>query len=366
MATPGLIAFGAISQRPASDRLDEIRTLLQQQPSLASICHTLQGLKSLWKTLVNQDPRLESVNGLATATQLSEWITGTISSKDLQDNGNLAQIPLTILAQISQYVVYLRQGEESHEAIIESVALGGGVQGFWVGLLSALVVASAETENDLGSLAATSVRLAFCVGAYVDLECHLRGRNSQTKILAVRWRESTTLDDVENLIKKYSDVSGNPTKVEGAITDTSLDVYRRQIRRERCYDNHYQHRYQASLRGFFTFEYLSYGRWRLDTVSFYDRSQYFRENTERLQTCIHPKSQGEASREVQHRCVATHRRQGCEVGPRLHTFRTGRLVFRYLNSCQCSETGKAKYFCPLDWPGCDTKFSNQDNTGGQG
>jgi hypothetical protein len=222
MATPGLIAFGAISQRPASDRLDEIRTVLQQQPSLASTCHTLQGLKSLWKTLVNQDPCLESVNGLVTATQLSEWITGTISSKELQDNGQLTQMPLATLAHISQYVAYLRQREESHEAIIESVALEGGVQGFCIGLLSTLAVASAETEHDLGSLAATSVRLAFCVGAYVDLDCRRRGQHSQTTTLAVRWKAPTTLEDVENLVDKYSDVSHDLTSTRGSLLLTSV------------------------------------------------------------------------------------------------------------------------------------------------
>jgi hypothetical protein len=217
MATPGLIAFGAISQRPASDRLDEIRTVLQQQPSLASICHTLQGLKSLWKTLVNQDPALEGVNGLVTATQLSEWITGTISSKELQDNGSLTRMPLTILAHISQYIAYIRQAEESHEAIIESVALGGGVQGFCIGLLSALAVASAETENDIGSLAATSVRLAFCVGAYFDLDCLRHGQNSQTTSIAVHWKAPTTLEDVENLVGKYPNVSHDRTSTRESI-----------------------------------------------------------------------------------------------------------------------------------------------------
>jgi malonyl CoA-acyl carrier protein transacylase len=222
MATPGLIAFGAISQRPTSDHLDEIRTVLQQQPSLASTCHTLHGLQSLWKTLVKQDSRLESVNGLVTATQLSNWITGAISSKELQDNGNLTQIPLTILAHISQYVAYLRQGGESHEAIIESVALGGGVQGFSIGLLSALAVASAKTEHDIGSLAATSVRLAFCVGAYIELDCRRRHQQSQTTTLAVCWKAPTTLEDVETLVKKYSDVSHDPTSTRGSLLLTSV------------------------------------------------------------------------------------------------------------------------------------------------
>ncbi|CAO2655483.1 Nn.00g105470.m01.CDS01 [Neocucurbitaria sp. VM-36] len=226
MATPGLIAFGAISQRPTSERLDEIRAVLQQQPSLTSTCHTLQGLKSLWKTLVNQDPCLESLNGLVTATQLSDWITGSISSKELQDNGNVMQIPLTTLAHISQYVAYLRQGEESHEDIVESVALGGGVQGLCVGLLSALAVASAATEHDLGIMTATSVRLAFCVGAYVDLDCRRRGQHSQTTTLAVRWKAPTTLDDVEELVDNYSDtyIAVRRDARDATIVTTSTEI----------------------------------------------------------------------------------------------------------------------------------------------
>lgn len=210
MTTPGLISFGTVSQRPAPDQLDEVRTLLQQQSYLAPICHTLQGLKKLWETLISQNASLESINGPYTATQLSEWITGAISSKQLENNGSLLQMPLTILVHIAQYIVYLRHGEESHEAIIDSTALGG-VQGFGIGILSALAIASAKTENDLGRLGATSIKFAFCIGAYVDLDYRRRcGQNGRTRTLSVRWKTPTTFADVETLVNKHSEVSKQP------------------------------------------------------------------------------------------------------------------------------------------------------------
>ena len=169
----------------------------------------IQELPSLWKALSNQDPSLHSIAGEAAADQFAQWINGTGTAQIVDDKGNVARMPLTTIAHIAQYISYLRQCGKpiDHESIIKSVAVGGGIQGFCIGLLSALAVASGKTEDDVGNFAAFSVRLAFCVGAYVDLDQHRNGGDSKASTLAVRWKAPTTLEDIQRLLSRYPDVS---------------------------------------------------------------------------------------------------------------------------------------------------------------
>ncbi|CAD6593414.1 MAG: hypothetical protein ASARMPRED_007502 [Alectoria sarmentosa] len=187
MALPSLIAFGALAPWPASDRLDQLRNALQQQNSSRPIVKAIQELPSLWKALSNQDPSLHSIAGEAAADQFAQWINGTGTAQIVDDKGNVARMPLTTIAHIAQYISYLRQCGKpiDHESIIK--------------------MASGKTEDDVGNFAAFSVRLAFCVGAYVDLDQHRNGGDSKASTLAVRWKAPTTLEDIQRLLSRYPD-----------------------------------------------------------------------------------------------------------------------------------------------------------------
>lgn len=209
MALPSLIAFGALAPWPPLDRLDQLRNTLQHEDSLKPIVKAIQELPLLWKDLSNQDPNLHSIAGAAAADQLAQWISGAGTIQIVDDKGNVTKMPVTTIAQIVQYISYLRQcdGPLAHQSIKRSVAVGGGIQGFCIGLLSALAVASGTTEDDVGHFAAISVRLAFCVGAYVDLDQHCNGGDSKASNLAVRWKAPTTLEDIQRLLSRHRDVS---------------------------------------------------------------------------------------------------------------------------------------------------------------
>lgn len=209
MALPSLIAFGALAPWPASDRLDQLRNALQNHNSLKPITKAIQQLPLLWKALSAQDQSLHSIAGEAAADQLAQWINGAGTIQIVDDKGNVTRMPLTTIAQIVQYISYLRQFDEPlrHESIIKSAAVSGGIQGFCIGLLSALTVASGKTEDDVGNFAAMSVRLAFCVGAYVDLDRHRNGGDSKASTLAVRWKTPTTLEDIQRLLSRHLNVS---------------------------------------------------------------------------------------------------------------------------------------------------------------
>lgn len=209
MSLPSLIAFGALAPLPASDRLDQLRNALQHQKCLKPIVKIFQELPLLWRALSNQDPSLNSIAGEAAADHLAQWINGAGVAQIVEDKGNVTRMPLTTIAQIADYISYLRQCDEplGHQSVMKSVAAGGGIQGFCIGLLSALAVASGKTEDDVGRFAADSVRLAFCVGAFVDLDRHRNGGDCKASTLAVRWKSPTMLEDIQHLLSRHPDVS---------------------------------------------------------------------------------------------------------------------------------------------------------------
>lgn len=209
MALPSLIAFGAVSPWPGAEKLGLLRDALMQLEALKPVIKALEELPSLWTELSKRDHSLNSIPGEAAAEHLAQWAAGKRSPELVEEKGNTMRMSLTITAQIMYYVRYLHQHDEPlhHESLLERAAACGGVQGFCIGLLNALAVASAKTEAEVGEFAAVSVRLAFCIGAYVDLD---RSRNegaSKASTLAVRWKTPMTLEDIQNLLSKHPDVS---------------------------------------------------------------------------------------------------------------------------------------------------------------
>lgn len=210
MSLPSLVSFGALAPLPAPEKLHQLRYSLLQQQSLKPIVQAVNELPQLWKSLLNEDPSLNSIAGEAAANQLSQWVEG--SAQIAKDKGNMIRMPVTIIGQIAQYITYLCQSDEpiEHESIIRSVAVGGGIQGLCIGLLSALAVASSKTDQDVGHFAAVSVLLAFCVGAYIDLDEHRGHDGAKTSTLAVRWRTPILLDDIQRIVGRHQNVSFFP------------------------------------------------------------------------------------------------------------------------------------------------------------
>ena len=208
-AVPSLIAFGSLAPWPAPDRLQQLRNALRQQASLRPVIEAICDLSSLWRALETREPSLNAVGGKVAAENLVEWITGVNGVQIGNEKRNIMTIPMTIIAQIVQYFSYLQQSDriKSHSSILESVAAGGGIQGFCAGLLSALAVASGKTEEEVGKFAATSVRLAFCIGAYIDLEQGKNGGDLKASTIAVRWKMPTTLESIQRVLLNHPDVS---------------------------------------------------------------------------------------------------------------------------------------------------------------
>ncbi|GAP87780.1 putative thiolase-like protein [Rosellinia necatrix] len=234
---PSLLVFGPQNGFPSEEVLEDLRRELISNPYLSALTKAVAELSQLWRALVDFDENLLEVSGADYLDQLAHWVQEGGSFPHLQGcPPNLYALAVTFLLQISQYARYLRHlGSASHSQLLQSVG-DAGIQGFCVGFITAIVVASSRTEADIGRAAAVGLRLAVCIGAYVDLDA-IRSRDaSGTSCVAVRWGESSPArkDDVDAIVRSYPDAYISTTNDKTCVTVTlgtsQLDDFKQEIR----------------------------------------------------------------------------------------------------------------------------------------
>ena len=202
-----LIVFGPQTSCPPKDFLAEIRKYLLSEPRLGTFLEALKNLPSLWDRLVRHDQSLKAVPGRETLERLGDWIQHGGLPDETNAESNLFGMPLTIIIHIVQYFHYL-DGNISHTKLMEDVSTAG-VQGFCLGLLSAVAVGCARQEAEVNALAAVALRLAVCIGAYIDLQRAYTADSFDTVSLAVRWKSTTSHNLLLEVLQTYPEVSNS-------------------------------------------------------------------------------------------------------------------------------------------------------------
>ena len=222
-AFPSLLVFGPQTKLPSAEVLAELRKVLVENPQLAGLCEAVKGLPTLWQKLTESDPKLRHVPGAEYLGDLQRWIEHGVFPYpvDGPPPPNVYALPVTILLQIALYIRYLNRlgGRESHRLVLEGLK-AGGIQGFCIGFLTAIAVACAKTVEDIAALGAVSLRLALCVGAYVDQDGCFAEPPNKTACVAVRWRYGELENEgIATIIQAYPDVSEACISAEGSKTN---------------------------------------------------------------------------------------------------------------------------------------------------
>ncbi|KAF2972671.1 hypothetical protein GQX73_g957 [Xylaria multiplex] len=234
---PSLLVFGPQHGIPSKEALEDLRLELISNLQLSALKNAVTELPHLWEALIGFDQDLLQVPGDDYLRRLSQWVKdGDSFPHDKGNPPNFYALAVTVLFQISQYVRYLKHfGTNAHSRLLESVK-AAGVQGFCVGFISAIVVASSKTEADIGSAAAVGLRLAVCIGAYVDLNSVRTRGTGGASCVAIRWREGGALAriDLDEMLPSYSDayissVNDN-TCVTVTLRSVDLDAFKQEAR----------------------------------------------------------------------------------------------------------------------------------------
>ncbi|KAJ8128197.1 hypothetical protein O1611_g5440 [Lasiodiplodia mahajangana] len=205
---PSLLVFGPQTGFPSEETLEDLRQELISNPLLSALREQVAGLPQLWEAIVDLDGDLSELPGANYLGQLRQWAEEGGSFPHHQDPPlNLYALAVTFLLQICQYARYIRQlGDGSHSKVLESVR-AAGIQGFCIGFITAVAVASSKTEAEIGRAAASGLRLAMCIGAYVDLDTARTQDVGGASCVAVRWKESNAAgkSELDAIIDSYPD-----------------------------------------------------------------------------------------------------------------------------------------------------------------
>ncbi|KAL5354266.1 hypothetical protein ACLOAV_000354 [Pseudogymnoascus australis] len=201
MSSPSLFVFGPQTTWPSPEYLSQLRATLLLEPRLQELLSSIKGLQKLLQNLAQYDSQLVRIRGSEQVQKLQDWIDQGIFPFTSQVPPNIITMPLTIIIHLVQYTHYLENNPQglTHAQLLEAAQIGG-IQGFCIGLLSAITVGCAKTEHDLGKLGGVALRLAACIGAYVDMDSAIE---CGTSVIAVRWNSSGSQDLVTDALKAH-------------------------------------------------------------------------------------------------------------------------------------------------------------------
>jgi hypothetical protein len=210
---PSLLVFGPQTNLPSYEVLAELRQDLIDNPQMNGLLKAIRDLPNFWQTVTGFDPTLSQIQGTEHLGDLLQWIDNGVLPQHLKSLPNISALPLTVTMQVLLYIRYLNelQIENPHQKVLQHIQ-GGGIQGFCVGFLTALVVNCSENENDIAEVGATAIRLAVCVGAYVDQDSLLGDPPNQSSCIAVRWRTGFEETEVVEIMQSYCDVRRQSTQ----------------------------------------------------------------------------------------------------------------------------------------------------------
>lgn len=197
---PSLVVCGSQIGIPDAAYLSRLWSSLAHDAELVGLKRETEQIHDLWSLMVEQDARLERLSASSSIQSLTEWARSGDSTALLLALGtstvrNTQLAVLTVLAHILEYANYLNvhgpsldtgspEPEDGHGRLLQAVQ-DGGIQGLCIGMLSATAMACSRSKPELFRNGAIAVRLAVCIGAYIDLDS-METKHCMVSV-AVRW-----------------------------------------------------------------------------------------------------------------------------------------------------------------------------------
>lgn len=232
---PSLIVCGSQTIPPARETLDQLASYLTQSsnPELKAVREVILALPALWTTLKATEPLFHALSD-EPIISLRDWLSRHDTGSEVGNDSysyniphlhipdtlpNILLAPLTVVIHIAQYSQYLDglglDGSDDAHAHIrnptaaQTTGVGSKFQGLCIGSLSAAALDASPTRTALVQNAAAAVRLAVCIGAYIDAGRLTDSRsNSCSEIVCViaRWGVDCCREMVDGILSRYPEV----------------------------------------------------------------------------------------------------------------------------------------------------------------
>ncbi|KAM0134954.1 hypothetical protein ACHAO1_005387 [Botrytis cinerea] len=215
------LVFGPQTNSFDAAHLSTVRNSLISNKRLKPFHKAVTELSDFLPTLLAHDSSLQKLPAVEYCTFLTQWLeTGALPPGPMnRDLPNMVCTPLTVIIHVVQFFNYLETHYEPVHAYDNLLASATpiGAQGFCTGFLTAAAVTCASDEDTLVKLCSNALRLALCIGAYVDLDQSNAGENWTTAIM-VSWSErNKPVCDVYEFLKDF------PEKLCDSISKALLD-----------------------------------------------------------------------------------------------------------------------------------------------
>ena len=180
-------------------------TLLQNE-HFRFLSETLTSFPSLWSSLEERCDLLKFVDPEKLQT-LHDFAAG----KSVPDPKNFSNIQWAALTVIDHVIDFVGKSVDVDDVISTAEALRlpnyQTVQGFCIGFLTAAAVSSSLDWADFERNASNSLRLAVCIGAFIDVEDQMRDSTGRNTALSVRWKTDFEMAYLEACLEIVPDVS---------------------------------------------------------------------------------------------------------------------------------------------------------------
>ena len=205
MSLPALVVCGPQTSLPSTQYLTRAQQTLAGNPRLAGFVDAINDLPRTWSTLIKTDERLQAVSGRETIEALQQFVERGRFPKTPEASNNTLFSSLTVIFEIAEYFNFL-ESDNSHAEVLKTAG-SAGIQGFCTGFLTAAALACSKDDDEIIRNASVALRLAFAVGAFVDLTA----TSEEVACLTARWRDNNGEHHVAEVLKHYPAV-GSPPK----------------------------------------------------------------------------------------------------------------------------------------------------------
>lgn len=202
-----VVLFGPQSTKFEANGLNRMREVLSTSSCLQSLHDDILHFERFGKYLEESDPDLRLIGVIRSASLISDWMKGRNSEilKALTHYPNVIATPLTVIHQI---LLYFQQwsGDPSKNPLLTPTSKTT-LKGLCIGQLTATAARLSPSEAELARLASTAVRLAFCIGSYVDLDRHNLEHEVKPRCLVVACcGQSGDVQTIQDLIANFNSV----------------------------------------------------------------------------------------------------------------------------------------------------------------
>ena len=222
-----IVLFGPQLTDVTANKLSVAREILSIHQALKHLRDTVLDFNSFGKHLEISDPALGSI-GIARSSQiLSKWMKGEDSEilQELDNHSNAISTPFTIIYEVLLYFQRLIGSSTTEDRV--QIARDTHFEGLCVGQLVATAARLSTSLEHLARLSSVAVRLALCIGAYVNLDQHKLGDEKHSRCLAVTCGDGLgNVERLQSILSEFDSVELPAFKRTG----TMLTALRRMSR----------------------------------------------------------------------------------------------------------------------------------------